>query len=158
LGGTTVIVLVTDCVPAVSVMVAVVLVVTAGAVQRNVVELAPVVVPMLPAQVPAALPVKSTTSPTPTRVRVLAPPDGAAFKVALVMVGATGADGVGADGVGVLGVGAVGVGAVGVGDDVTGGGDVGVPPFPVGPSRSSSALTAVDPEGCAPLSNIRRTA
>src|SRR5687768_2927445 len=89
-GGTTVTVLVADCVPTVSVMVAVVVDVVAGAVQRNVVELAPVGVPMLAVQVPAALPVKSTASPTPTRVRVLAAPDGAAFTVALVMVGAVG--------------------------------------------------------------------
>src|SRR5512135_822287 len=61
LGGTTVTVLGTDWVPTVSVMVAVVGVVVAGAVHRKVVEFGPEAVPMLAVQVPAALPVKSTT-------------------------------------------------------------------------------------------------
>ena len=44
-------------------------------------------------QVPRARPVKSTTSPTPTSLRVFAAPDGAALTVALEIVGPTGATG-----------------------------------------------------------------
>lgn len=141
-------------------MVAVASDLVAGAVQRKVDELAPVAVPILAVQVPAALPVRSTCSPTPTRVRLLAAPDGAAFTVALVMARGfavvVGAEGVVVGEVGVAGDVAGGVGFAGVcpgplGAACVGGGDgdfcVGVPLSPTNFFVSSPASRAVEPEG-----------
>jgi hypothetical protein len=138
-GGTTVIVMEADCLPTLSVMVAVVGDLVAGAVQRKFVELGPLRVPMLAVHVPATLPVKSTTSPTPTRVRVAGAPDGAAFTAALVMVGAADAAGRRAAGRRVPGLRAPGRRAAGLRARAR--------LSPIGPARSS-ASTAVDPERC----------
>ena len=142
-GATTSIVSVAEAVPTFSVTVT--LAAVAGAVQRKVVDAAPVAVPAEAVHVPAALPVKTTSSPTPTLLRVFAAPDGAALTVALVIVGPAGAAGGGMPGAGAgVGVGAgEGDGPVWIGAD---GALSATSAWPTGPS-SSSASRAVEPAG-----------
>src|SRR4051812_13305226 len=120
-GSSTLIVLVAFSLPTVSSIFTVAA--RSGAVQTSFVLLAPVAgLPLLAFQVPAALPVKVTSSPTPTVSRVLGLPSGALKVVSELIAGgaaggdlspvATGPDAAGSA-LGTASAGAVGAAAVG---------------------------------------------
>jgi len=113
----------------------------AGAFQSHDRADGPAGVPADAVHVPTALAPKATSSPTPTRLRVSAAPDGALFIVRLAIAGAE----VVAGEAGETGdVGAAGAGAAGCVGGAGCAGAVSAALWPTGPSRSS-ASSAVEP-------------